>query len=100
MTNEIVFFKSHKRDITLPVSVTDDTVWLSASQMAQLFERDESTIRKHIRNIFKEKELPRERNGQKMPVPFIFLQFKKEKSNFFNYIRSRGILYKLCLTTC
>ena len=70
MTNEIVFFKSHECDITLPVSVTDDTVWLSANQMAQLFKREESTIRRHIINIFKEEELDRKRNVQKMHVPF------------------------------
>ena len=70
MTNEIVFFKSHECDITLPVSVTDDTGWLSASHMAQLFKREESTIRRNIINIFKEEELDRKRNVQKMHVPF------------------------------
>lgn len=70
MNNEIVLFESENADITLPVSVSDDTVWLSTSQMSQLFERDESTIRKHIRNIFKESELDEKRNVQKMPVPF------------------------------
>ena len=40
------------KSITLPVSVRKDTVWLSANQMAELFERDEKTIRKHINNVF------------------------------------------------
>lgn len=34
-----------------------DTVWLSLDQMADLFQRDKSTISRHIRNIFKEGEL-------------------------------------------
>ena len=56
------------KSITLPVSVRNDTVWLSANQMAELFERDEKTIRKHINNVFSEGEVERENNTQKMRV--------------------------------
>ena len=37
-----------------------DTVWLSIDQMAELFQRDKSTISRHIKNIFAEGELKRE----------------------------------------
>ena len=37
-----------------------DTVWLSIDQMAELFQRDRSVIGKHVRNIFKERELEKE----------------------------------------
>ena len=37
-----------------------DTVWLSIDQMAELFQRDKSTISRHIKNIFAEGELERE----------------------------------------
>lgn len=37
----------------------NDTVWLSIDQMAELFQRDKSTISRHIKNIFKEGELNR-----------------------------------------
>ena len=37
-----------------------DTVWLSADQMAELFQRDKSTISRHIKNIFTEGELVRD----------------------------------------
>lgn len=37
-----------------------DTVWLSIDQMAELFQRDKSTISRHIKNIFTEGELKRE----------------------------------------
>jgi hypothetical protein len=37
-----------------------DTVWLSLDQMAELFQRDKSTISRHIKNIFSEGELVRE----------------------------------------
>ena len=38
----------------------EDTVWLSIDQMAELFQRDKSTISRHIKNIYSEGELVRE----------------------------------------
>lgn len=40
----------------------NETVWLTANQMAFLFERDEKTIRKHINNVFSENELDKDNN--------------------------------------
>ena len=37
-----------------------DTVWLSIDQMAELFQRNKSTISRHIKNIFEEGELTRD----------------------------------------
>ena len=37
-----------------------DTVWLSIDQMAELFQRDKSTISRHIKNVFTEGELQRD----------------------------------------
>ena len=53
------------KSITLSVSVRNDTVRLSANQMAELFERDEKTIRKHINNVFSEGEAERENKQAK-----------------------------------
>lgn len=66
--NEIVLFETEDRNIVLPVNVEKDTVWLSANQMAILFERDEKTIRKHVNNVFSEEEVNRDNNTQKMRV--------------------------------
>lgn len=44
----------------MDANIQDDTVWLSLSQMADLFQKDKSTISRHIRNIFKEGELVQE----------------------------------------
>ena len=52
MKNEIVLFDN--QDIKLEVNMKDETVWLSADQMAKLFDRDYKTIRKHINNTLKE----------------------------------------------
>jgi prophage maintenance system killer protein len=58
----------------------NETVWLSANQMAMLFDREESNIRRHVINVFREGELNRENNvqnlhvnGVKKPVPFYTL---------------------------
>ena len=44
--NEIIIFETEDHQIKLEVNVESETVWLSANQMALLFERDEKTIRK------------------------------------------------------
>jgi hypothetical protein len=41
----------------IDVMMERDTVWLSLDQMADLFQRDNSTISRHIKNIFTEGEL-------------------------------------------
>lgn len=52
MKNEIVLFEN--QDVKLEVNMQDETVWLNTEQMAQLFDRDYKTIRKHINNALKE----------------------------------------------
>ena len=44
----------------IEATFVNDTVWLSLEQMAELFQRDKSTISRHIKNIFTEKELVRD----------------------------------------
>ena len=48
MTNELIIFEN--QDVKLDVNIKDDTVWLNAKQIAELFDRDYKTIRKHINN--------------------------------------------------
>ena len=61
----------------LNVKLENETVWLSANQMAMLFDRDAKTIRKHINNVFADGELTKESNthflrvaNSDKPVPF------------------------------
>jgi hypothetical protein len=56
---EIILYQSNET-IKLEVRLNQETVWLSIDEMAILFDRDKSVIGKHIRNIFKEKELLKE----------------------------------------
>ncbi len=41
-------------DLKLEVNMKDETVWLNTEQIAQLFNRDYKTIRKHIKNALEE----------------------------------------------
>ena len=54
---EIVIFQSDDGLVKIDVSMHDDTVWLNLEQMSQLFDRDKSTISRHIKNVFDVGEL-------------------------------------------
>ena len=56
---EIVMYQPDET-IRLEVRMGEDTVWLTQQQMATLFQRDQSVIARHIRNIYKEEELDQE----------------------------------------
>lgn len=70
MDNKIEIFKSYDNKIELSVNFDADTAWLSQEQLVVLFERDQSVISRHINNVFKENELERKSNMQKMHIAF------------------------------
>ena len=53
---EIILYQPDET-VRLEVRLEDDTVWLTQAQMAELFQKDQSVIARHIGNIFKEGEL-------------------------------------------
>ena len=77
---ELIKFEDEDFSLDVNVSPDEDTVWLSANEIALLFERDEKTIRKHINNVFLEKEVEKNNNthflrvvGVKQKVAFYSL---------------------------
>ncbi|MDR0744369.1 MAG: virulence RhuM family protein [Holosporales bacterium] len=58
---EIVLYQPDET-VSLEVKLEDDTVWLTQAQITELFQKNVSTISRHISNIFKEKELDKESN--------------------------------------
>lgn len=54
LNDKIVIYRSEDGETQLEVRINQDTVWLNAYQIAELFERDSKTIRKHIANAIKE----------------------------------------------
>lgn len=57
MNSEIIIYQTQDGDTKLDVRLEDETVWLSLDQMSKLFDRDKSTISRHIKNIYDEGEL-------------------------------------------
>lgn len=55
--DSLVFYKSEDGNIQLNVKLEKDTVWLTQSQMSNLFGVDRTVIVRHIRNIYKSAEL-------------------------------------------
>lgn len=55
--SEIILYTTDDGLTKINVKLDDETVWLSLGQMAALFNRDKSTISRHIKNIFDEGEL-------------------------------------------
>jgi hypothetical protein len=58
--SDIIIYTTEDGLAKIETTFDGDTVWLSLDQMAELFQRDKSTISKHIKNIFSEGELVRE----------------------------------------
>ena len=54
LNDKIIIYRSEDGETQLEVRIDQDTVWLNAYQIAELFGRDSKTIRKHIANAIKE----------------------------------------------
>ena len=59
MDQQIIVYKSSDGS-ELPVKTDGETVWLTQEQMCRLFGRERTVITKHINNVFREGELPKE----------------------------------------
>ena len=69
MATKIMIFETKDNEIKLTVPVENETVWLTQAQMTELFQVDRTVITRHVNNVFKENELIRESNVQKMHIP-------------------------------
>ena len=56
-TGQIILFQTQGGDTKIEVRLANETVWLTADQMGELFQRDRSTIQRHIKKIYEEDEL-------------------------------------------
>ena len=75
--DKIIIYQTEDGQTQIDVRLENETVWLNTNQMALLFEREDSNIRRHIINVFKDGELEKDNNvhflhvnGIKKPVPF------------------------------
>ena len=56
-TGQIILFQTKGGETKVEVRLANESVWLTADQMAELFQRDRSTIQRHIKRIYEEDEL-------------------------------------------
>ena len=66
--NEILLYQTEDGATQLQVRFGEETVWLSQAQMAELFQRDQSVIARHIQNAYEEHELESGGTMQKMHI--------------------------------
>ena len=79
---EIIIYTANDGDIELDISLTNDTLWLSQQQMADLFGTKRQAITKHLKNIFKTNEL--DENSVCSILERAAADGKKYKTKFFN----------------
>lgn len=60
-TGQIILFQTQGGDTKIEVRLANETVWLTADQMAELFQRNKSSISRHIKNVFESGELEQSR---------------------------------------
>ena len=54
---DLLLYQTEDGQTKIEVTIVNDTVWLAAEQMAELFQRNKSTISRHIKNVFESGEL-------------------------------------------
>ena len=79
---EIIIYKPSKNKVELKVRFEDETVWLTQAKIAFLFGAERSVITKHLRNIFKSKEL--DRNSVCAKIAHTAADGKIYKTQFYN----------------
>ena len=57
---QILLYQTPDGESRIEVRLQGETVWLNLDQMAELFQRNKSTISRHIKNVFEEGELNKE----------------------------------------
>lgn len=87
--NEIILFEN--QGVKLEVNLRDETVWLTQTQMAELFGKAKSTINEHIKNIYKEQELKESETMTK----FGNSEFADKPTNYYNLDMIISIGYRV-----
>lgn len=68
MSSEIIIYQTEDGQTKIQTRFENETVWLTQEQIVALFQRDQSVISRHIKNVFDEGELDRESNMQKLHI--------------------------------
>lgn len=69
MSSSIIIYQTEDGLTKIETHFENETVWLTQEQIATLFQRSQSVISRHINNVFKEGELDKKSNMQKVHIP-------------------------------
>ena len=67
-TQESVIFKGKNGQVKLRGDFHNETIWATQAEIVSLFKVDQSVVSRHIRNVFKDKEVDKKSNMQKMHI--------------------------------
>jgi len=81
--NKLIIYQPEEGISTLEVKLEQETVWLTQNQMAELFQKDRSTISEHVKNIYEEKEL--DNNSTRGNFPQVRTEGKRQISRRMDY---------------
>lgn len=100
---DIILYQSADGEPNIEVRLKNETVWLSQSQMAELFQTDQSGIARHIKNIFESGELDGKSNMQKLHIanadrPVNFYSLDVIISVGYRVNARRGVLFRIWAT--
>ena len=101
---EVILYQSDDGQAAVDVCLADETVWLTQSQMVDLFQRDQSVLSRHVNNVFKEGELLRQGNMQKMHIahsdkPVVFYNLDVIISVGYRVKSKRGTQFRIRATS-
>ena len=65
---DLIIYEDENDKIEIEVFLYDETIWLPLNKIAELFEKDKSTISEHIKNIYDEQELSKDSTVGKFPT--------------------------------
>ena len=96
---EVIKFKDNEFEMDVNVSPNEETVWLTQEQLAMLFDKQISTISRHIKNIFLESELVEKSNLRFLQIansdkPVRFYSLDVIISVGYRVKSQRGVLFR------
>ena len=65
---DLIIYQDENGKIEIEAFLYDETIWLPLNKIAELFEKDKSTISEHIKNIFDEQELSKDSTVGNFPT--------------------------------
>ncbi len=99
MSSEILIYQTDDGHTKIQTRFENETVWLTQEQIVSLFQRDQSVISRHIKNVFAEGELDKESNMQKMHItnsdkPVVFYNLDVIISVGYRVKSHRGVQFR------